>query len=381
MDAHAGLPDELSENHARKRDETPRPNIAPPKQFETPSSTRGHTNVTGNSISKQQRTNEKRNAGRVRDRNDRDQELMSKYLPPSLDDVFNEIVEDPDDNFKPPSWLLKSIHGVAEAPVPTPNAPPVKFATDEQSLADNAALLERFGFDLMELLDHFADTTLGYGSEFRPTEQLDKLFAGHPHYGFFGTVLRDGMDYFFETEISENQRAEELEANLARGNHKSATSRPTVMEAQLHKDVRHGFSLQFPTGLVRKLKGALVQPCGLVTQFSLNADGSRVEKERLTHDLSYEITEKDVSVNNRVDMARYPEMVFGWCLPRIIHFIVALRIAHPSSRILIAKYVFSDAYRRIAHSAKAASQTIIVLVGIAFLALRLSFGGSPNPPT
>jgi hypothetical protein len=80
-------------------------------------------------------------------------------------------------------------------------------------------------------------------------------------------------------------------------------------------------------------------------------------------------------------MTQYPEMIFGWCLPRIIHFIVALRIAHPGRRILIAKYDFSDAYRRIAHSARAASQSIIVLAGIAFLALRLSFGGSPNPPT
>jgi hypothetical protein len=94
-------------------------------------------------------------------------------------------------------------------------------------------------------------------------------------------------------------------------------------------------------------------------------------KHRLTHDLSFEITGEDLSVNNRVDMTQYPKMIFGWCLPRIIHFIVALRIAHPGKRILIAKYDFSDAYRRIAHSARAASQSIIVLAGITFLALRL----------
>jgi hypothetical protein len=189
------------------------------------------------------------------------------------------------------------------------------------------------------------------------------------------------MDYFFEKDISEEQRVQELDANLERGNHKSATSEPAITESQLLKDVKHGFSFPFPRSLVKKLRGALVQPCGLASQFALQADGSRIEKHRLTHDLSYEITGKDVSVNNRVDMSKYPEMIFGWCLPRIIHFIVALRLAFPRSRILIAKYDFSDAYRRITHSAKAASQTIIVLAGIAFLALRLSFGGSPNPPT
>jgi hypothetical protein len=80
-------------------------------------------------------------------------------------------------------------------------------------------------------------------------------------------------------------------------------------------------------------------------------------------------------------MSKYPEMIFGWCLPRIIHFIVALRARYPGVRIFIAKYDFSDAYRRVAHSASAASQSIIVLASVAFLALRLSFGGAPNPPT
>ncbi len=328
----------------------------------------------------QQVIDRKRNEDRVIQRDERDRELMGKYLP-SLDNVFNELVEGPDDDFEPPSWFLQAVQEVAGTAVQPPKAPPIKFATDDKSLADNARLLERFDFDIAELLDHFADTTIGYGSEFRPTEQLQKIFGGHPNFGFFKETLRKGMDYCFDTEISEEQRVLELEANLERGNHKSATSKPDITEKQLLKDVYHGFSFPFPSGMVRKLKGALVQPCGLATQFALNAGGSREEKHRLTHDLSYEITGEGISVNNRVNMSRYPEMIFGWCLPRIIHFVVALRIAYPTSRILIAKYDFSDAYRRINHSARAAVQSIIVFTAIAFLALRLSFGGSPNPPT
>jgi hypothetical protein len=91
-------------------------------------------------------------------------------------------------------------------------------------LAHNAKLLERFDSNLAELLDHFADTTLGYGSEFRPTEQLDRIFQGHPSFSFFRTTLKEGMNYFFEEDISEEQRVRELKANLERGNHKSATS-------------------------------------------------------------------------------------------------------------------------------------------------------------
>jgi hypothetical protein len=330
---------------------------------------------------KQQITDRRRNDERVTQRDERDKELMGKYPPPSLDDVFNELVEGPDDDFEPPPWLLQAIREVAGTTVQTPKAPPIQFATDDKSLADNARLLEKFDFDIAEILDHFADTTIGYGSEFRPTEQLQKIFGGHPNFGFFKDTLKKGMDYFFDSEISEEQCVLELEANLERGNHKSATSRPEITEKQLLKDVHHGFAFPFPTGMVRKLKGALVQPFGLASQFSLKADGSREEKHRLTHDLSYEITCKGISVNNRVNMPRYPDMIFGWCLPRIIHFVVALRLAYPRSRILIAKYDFSDAYRRINHLAQAAVQSIIVLATIAFLALRLSFGGSPNPPT
>jgi hypothetical protein len=80
-------------------------------------------------------------------------------------------------------------------------------------------------------------------------------------------------------------------------------------------------------------------------------------------------------------MEAYPEMIYGWCLPRILHSIVALRLASPSVAIFIAKYDYSDAYGRIAHSAGAVAQTITTLGNLAFLYLRLTFGGSPNPPT
>jgi hypothetical protein len=43
-------------------------------------------------------------------------------------------------------------------------------------------------------------------------------------------------------------------------------------------------------------------------------------------------------------MGQYAEMIYGWCLLHIIHFIVALHLAHLDKRIFLAKYDFSDAY-------------------------------------
>ena len=111
-----------------------------------------------------------------------------------------------------------------------PKAPPIKFATDDKSLADNAGLLEEFDFDIAKLLDHFADTTIGCGSKFWPTKKPQKIFGGHPDYGFFKETLQTGMDYFFDTKIFKEQRVLEIQANLERGNHKSATSKPEITE-------------------------------------------------------------------------------------------------------------------------------------------------------
>jgi hypothetical protein len=118
-----------------------------------------------------------------------------------------------------------------------------------------------------------------------------------------------------------------------------------------------------------------------VKQFSLTEDGSRVLESRLTQDLTFPLTFPKASINSRINMGACAEMTHGWCLSRILHFIVALQLAHPSLPIFIAKHDCSDACRRVAHSPSAAAQSIIVFAGTAYVALRLTFGGALNPPT
>jgi hypothetical protein len=168
---------------------------------------------------------------------------------------------------------------------------------------------------------------------------------------------------------------------MERGNHQSVQHDSDAVAKLLAKDVLQGFSLPVSPSLVPNLAHAMVQPAGVVKQFSLQEDGSRILKRRLTQDLSFPLTFPTASVNERIDMDAYVEMIYGWCLSRVIHFIVALRLAYPFLRIFIMKYDYSDAYRRVAHSPSAAAQSIIIFAGVAYIALRLTFGGSPNPPT
>jgi hypothetical protein len=136
-----------------------------------------------------------------------------------------------------------------------------------------------------------------------------------------------------------------------------------------------------PLHVVKQIPGALAQPLGMAKQITLNDAGQRIPNYRLTQDLSFSISQKNCSVNDRIDMDQYNEMIYGWCLSRIIHYVVALRSRFPTDRVLMSKYDYSDAYRRIAHSASASTQSIYVFKDIAYVALRLTFGGSPNPPT
>jgi hypothetical protein len=136
-----------------------------------------------------------------------------------------------------------------------------------------------------------------------------------------------------------------------------------------------GFAMPIPKLSVHKLRGAMVQPAGVTSQFTILENVCRTKKQRLKHDLTYAATFQGASVNSRIDMTKYPEIIYGWCFGRVIHFVVALRAEHPESHIFIAKYDFSDVYCRVAHTARAAAQTILVMGQVAYVMLRLAFGG------
>jgi hypothetical protein len=115
---------------------------------------------------------------------------------------------------------------------------------------------------------------------------------------------------------------------MERGNHKSAEKEADKAAELLAKDVAHGFSVAVPPETVAKIKGAMVQPLGLATQFAMADRGSRKIKYRLTQDLTFSL-KPELSVNSRIDIDKYPGMFYGWCSLRIVHFIVSLRLRHP----------------------------------------------------
>ena len=87
------------------------------------------------------------------------------------------------------------------------------------------------------------------------------------------------MDYIYKRELTKNERMAELEANINRGIHKSATSCLEDLLGKVKRDVVYGFALPVCKSVVKFIKGAVVRPCGLAAQFTLTASGLRVLKE------------------------------------------------------------------------------------------------------
>jgi hypothetical protein len=328
-----------------------------------------------------------RNDSRLAQANLGDTNTLGKSYCSSEPNCFlPDPVIGPDDSFVPPAWFMKEITIIAASPSRVPTKSSVRFDVSMEAARHNAALLREVDYDFQHFFQGQAGSTLSFGSEFRPVEQLRPLLRQHPGFDELAEVLVTGMPYRYKLEITEAAREKEVLAMLDRGNHKSAQDEPAIVEQLLSKDVVHGFSMVIPVELVPLIPHAMVQPVGLAKQWTLDEQGNRKMKYRITQDLSYAETSKTIkdepiSINSRIDMDQYPEMVYGWALPRIIHFIVALRLAWPLRTIFVSKYDYSDAYRRMAHSALAVAQTITTCLAYAFVYFRLTFGGSPNPPT
>jgi hypothetical protein len=331
-----------------------------------------------------------RTARRITSRDQLDRSIIGEfplrkagYLPSNVRDILPNPLVGPDDFFDPGSEFVSKILTLMQSQPPTPSIPPFRFGTTPPELAHNARVIEAAGFDFDQLLPLHQGSTLGFGSEFRPVEDLKPLLAKHPLFTFVAKILSEGMDYEYHVgkQLTESERLVEMSGQLQRGNHKSVGDEIEKVRTLLTKDVTHGFTVPLPVVCVPQIKGAMIQPLGVVKQWALNEKGTRVAKFRLTQDLSFSLDARDHSVNGRVDLQRYPEMVYGWCMPRILHLVSALRTQYPHTAIFICKYDYSDAYRRVAHSSRATAQTIAVLDDVAYVSLRLTFGGAPNPPT
>jgi hypothetical protein len=85
------------------------------------------------------------------------------------------------------------------------------------------------------------------------------------------------------------------------------------------------------------------------------------------------------SVNDRVDDSKLTPARFGRAMSRLLHAVSFLRHLFPKETLLLTKVDCKSSYRRINLQATTAVKSCTCIAGMLLMALRMTFGGKPNP--
>ncbi len=301
-------------------------------------------------------------------------------LPPSSQvRIIKPSVPNPYENN---SWLAIEIEKLLNMKSRMANSK-FKFEVNSEAASSNFIKLAKNDFKLEELLNPEKRCMTSYGSEFKEVNELEGLLSKHHRWNDLKEKLTKGCEYHLE-DLPEDQRLQDLQERIERGNHKSAEKHDKFLSDAMKKEIEIGWALIIPEEEAMKIPFIEIAPLGVAEHLGISEEGVYAPKLRLTHDLSFPGAISAESINSRIDQERMEPIMFGHCLLRIIHQIVALRRKYPSNKIFIRKEDLKSAYRRMHLEAKSALRSAVRVklndVWYVLISLRLPFGGSSCPP-
>ncbi len=275
--------------------------------------------------------------------------------------------------------LQDKLQSILDWTSPPTQKPEFSFRWTDLAARKNYEILQLYDMDIEAALSAQPFSALTVGSEFRPVPVLEPLLYFHPLWNRVKQWLTFGVQYPLRP-IPDEDRTIDLQANDARGNHKSALAHDERITKMLKEEVERGWQLILPREALPMIRGGVLAPLGIVEQDTINEFGEIVPKWRLTHDMSFNvIPTTSRSVNNRVIIEELTPCRYGTALLRHIHYIVHLRLRHPTSRLLQSKCDCKAAYKRLHFDPRMIVQAIVGIGNYILLALRMTFGGAPNP--
>ena len=76
--------------------------------------------------------------------------------------------------------FFKTVKQIALSAVKAPSKSPLDFNFTIDAVQHNSNILKDFNFDLEKLIQNSPGSTISYGSELRPIDQLEPLLIHHP---------------------------------------------------------------------------------------------------------------------------------------------------------------------------------------------------------
>jgi hypothetical protein len=209
---------------------------------------------------------------------------------------------------------------------------------------------------------------------------LKPLLSCHPNWKRFKRLLKNGSEWPLDA-LDKSKRFQDVNKALTFGNHKGASSKPSLLQELVKDDVIHGFSLPLPLLKIQNIKGILFAPLNIQPQNTINKTGRIIPKDRMTHNQSFKWTASGTSVNSRVTKNQLLPCVYWGVIQQLVNWMVAARNKYPRTRIYSTKIDFKAAFRRLHLNSSTAVQccTQIPELKIALITHCLTFGGAPCP--
>jgi hypothetical protein len=204
------------------------------------------------------------------------------------------------------------------------------FEYTQEAALHNTIVLQHCNFNMNLAIQAQKSSQVYYGSEFNPPDTLAKILENHPLWKYTKSILSTGASFPLHP-IPNKIRKNDIKYHKERGNNKSATKAPDVISKMIQEDVECGFALRLPLGVLDHIPNASLAQLGCQEQSTIETTGTRIPKFRLTHDQSF-LGPSGSSVNSRVVSTKLTPIMYGFCLKRVIHYILGLR-----HRIIIPK--------------------------------------------
>ena len=270
-------------------------------------------------------------------------ELLGKYNDTTIENQPVQVVPIYKEGVWFPVNLIEVIQQIISTKCKKMNKTNFRFDFSKEAATHNWNTLSQYQ-NLGEAIEDNNSSQLSYGSEFREVSVLEPLFQNHPLWNRLKSQLTEGIIYPSE-EIDPALKHQDLLDGIEFGNHKGLSKNQSFFEEAMKDEVSFGWQLPIPRNKISQIKGACVAPMNVTDQKSINERGEIIDKKRLTHDQGFKFS-SGTSVNSRVKEEELQDVMYGHCLLRIIHTIVAFRLKHPNRRIFISKGDYKAAYRR-----------------------------------
>jgi hypothetical protein len=174
--------------------------------------------------------------------------------------------------------LIEIIKKIINIPCNTPTAPKFIFKLLQTAASHDLDVLSKYQNDLSKALEANKSSPLGYGSEFRHPDKLQKIFELHPLWPRMKQILIEGTKWSLD-KLSKESRQKDLIDALVFGNHKRASAKPELLWHLISKDVKYGYSLPIPLSCVKSISGLLMAPMNIMAQNTINKIGQIIPKD------------------------------------------------------------------------------------------------------